>query len=201
MQRKNVIAAIAAVVVVAAGFVVADMGQASSCDGKTSSIETAQASSCSKTRTAQASSCTKTSKASAAKMSSEKTSCSAHASASCCAAGASASHARSGKASCCAASARQAHYAEVKEIADPISYRENSRVVVAGAFECGSCDIHKTSSCQAFIKTDDGKMIPLVLDRKVKGMHMSKSREFEVTGRIKTEGGIKFLEVTSYKAM
>ena len=201
MQRKIVIVAIAAVIVVAAGFVVADMGQASSCDGKTSSIKTAQASSCSKTSTAQASSCTKTSTASAAKMSAGQTSCSAQAKASCCPSGASASHAKAGKASCCATSARQAHYAEVKKIADPVPYRENTRVVVAGAFKCGSCDMQTTSKCQAFIKTADGKMLPLTQDKNVKGMYMSKSREFKVTGRIKSEGGIKFLEVTSFEAI
>lgn len=196
MQRKLVIAGIAAVMVVAAGFAVADMGQASSCDGKTASIETAQASS--RSKTAQASSCTKTSTASAAKVSAGQTECSAQAKAACCPSGASA---KSGKASCCAASARQAYYAEVKEIADPVSYRENSRVVVAGDFKCGSCDMQTTSKCQAFIKTADGKMLPLYHTQNVKGMYKSKSREFEVTGRIKTEGGIKFLEVTSYKAL
>ena len=108
---------------------------------------------------------------------------------------------KTGKASCCAASARQAHYTQVKEIADPVSYRENSRVVVAGAFQCGSCDLKSTDKCQAFIKTAEGKMLPLAHDKKVKGMYMSKSSEFEVTGRIKTEGGIKFLEVTSYNTL
>jgi len=202
MQRKLVVAAIAAVMVVVAGFAIADMGQASSCDGKTSSVKSAQASSCSKTSTAQASSCTKTSTASAAKMSAgQTTACSAQAKAACCPEGASASYAKAGKASCCASSARQAYYAEVKEIADPVAYRENSRVVVAGDFKCGSCDMQATSKCQAFIKTADGKMLPLYRTQSVKGMYMSKSREFEVTGRIKTEGGIKFLDVTSYKAL
>jgi hypothetical protein len=130
-----------------------------------------------------------------------KAACSAQDKAACCPEGASASYAKSGKASCCATSARQAYHAEVKEIADPVSYRENTRVVVAGAFKCGSCDMQAMSKCQAFIKTADGKMLPLTQDQNVKGMYMSKSREFEVTGRIKSEGGIKFLEVTSYKAL
>ena len=199
MQRKLVVSAIAAVMVVIAGFAIADMGQASSCDGTTSSVKTAQASSCSKT--AQASACTKTSTASAAKVSAGQTECSAQAKAECCPGGASASYAKSGKASCCASSARQAYYTEVKKIADPVSYRENTRVVVAGDFKCGSCDMQATSKCQAFIKTADGKMLPLYHTKSVKGMYKSKSREFEVTGRIKSEGGIKFLEVTSYKAM
>ncbi len=183
MQRKHVIVAIVAVVVAAAGYVAADLGQASACDGQTSSFEVAQASSCSKTKTAQASSCSKT------------------ASAACCPSGSNASYAKAGKASCCAAKMRQAHYAQVKEIADPVSYRENSRIVVAGAFKCGSCDLNSTEKCQAFIKTADGKMLPLGHDKNVKEMYMSKTREFKVTGRIKTEGGIKFLEVTSYKAL
>ena len=196
MQKKILIVAIAAVVLVAAGFVVADMGNAGECSS--SKVKTAGASSCSKT--AQASSCTRTTKASAAKLSAGK-SCGSQASASCCPAGASASHAEAGKAGCCAASARQAYYAQVKEIAAPVSYRENSRVTVAGDFKCGSCDLHKTSKCQAFIKTADGKMLPLKHDSKVKSMYQAGNREFEVTGRIHSEGGIQFVEVTSFRAL
>jgi hypothetical protein len=102
---------------------------------------------------------------------------------------------------CCTASARQAYYTQVKEVATPVNYRENSRVVVTGEFKCGSCNLKTTSSCQPFIKTADGKMLPLYHDKKFKGMCRSSSGSFEVTGRIKSEGGIKFLSVTSYRTI
>lgn len=197
MQKKYLIVVIAAFAITAAGFVVADLGNAGNC--KSSSVKTAQASSCSKS--AQASACARTTTASAAKMSAGRSCGSTASASSCCPSGSSASYAKSGKAGCCAASARQAYYAEVREIADHVSYRENSRVTLSGAFKCGSCDLNTTSKCQAFIKTADGKMIPLKHDSKVKGMYKSNTRDFEVTGRIKSEGGIQFVEVTSFKAM
>jgi hypothetical protein len=196
MQKKYLIVAIAAVAITAAGFVAADLGNAGNC--KSASVKTAQASSCSKS--AQASACTKTTTASAAKVSAGR-SCGSTASASCCPSGSSASYAKTGKAGCCAASARQAYYAEVKKVADHVSYRENSRVKMTGDFKCGSCDLNTTSKCQAFLKTAEGKMLPLKHDSKVKGMYKSSTREFEVTGRIKSEGGIQFVEVTSYRAL
>jgi hypothetical protein len=197
MQKKYLTVAIAAVMVAAAGFVAADMGSAGQCDGKTTSVKTAQASSCNKT--AQASACTWTRTASAAKLSAGK-SCSS-ASAACCADAKSAAYAKSGKASCCAASARHAHYAQVKKIADPVAERENSRVSMAGVFRCGLCDLDRTDKCQAFIKTAEGRMVPLKHDAKVKGMCKSGQREFEVTGRVKSEGGIAFVEVTNFEAL
>ncbi len=108
---------------------------------------------------------------------------------------------KSSQASCCPSNSRQAHYAQVKEIANNVTSRNNSRLVVAGTFQCGMCDLKTTSKCQAFIKTADGKMLPLAHNKKVKDMHMSKDHDIKVTGRVTTEGGIKFLKVTSYKTL
>jgi hypothetical protein len=177
MNKKIMIGSLAAALVLTvAVLAIGDAGRASACDGKT--------------KTASASYCTKT--ASAAKVSaSAGTQCTKAEMAAC---------SQSAKA-CCASMARQAHYTEVKEAADVIPGRVNTRVVMTGTYKCGSCDLGQTKKCQAFLKTADGNLYPLEKNAKVKKLKASKGKEFEVVGRIHKEGGIKFVEVTSVKAL
>jgi hypothetical protein len=109
--------------------------------------------------------------------------------------------AKCGRASCCANKARQAHYSQVKELATDIPYRENTRLVIAGTITCGTCDLGKTDRCQPFFETADGNLYPLSKGMPIQAMKKSGSKEFEITSRVKKEGGIKFLDVTSFKTI
>ena len=97
--------------------------------------------------------------------------------------------------------ARQASYTEIKDVADDIPGRVNTRIVVTGTYKCGSCDLGQTKKCQAFLKTAEGNLYPLEKNAKVKELKAAKGEEFEVVGRVHKEGGIKFLSVTSVKAL
>jgi len=97
--------------------------------------------------------------------------------------------------------AKQAHYTQVKEAATVLPYRENSRVVLAGTYKCGSCDLSVTDKCQAFLETANGQLYPLDMNAMAKAMYKSSSKEFEVTGRVIKMGGTKYLDVTNYSAM
>jgi hypothetical protein len=170
------IAAAAALGVAGALIAVGQTGQASACDGKT---ETASAGeSCSSTKTASAGE-----------------SCSSTASASSC------SKTAQAQASCCASQAKTAHYEQVKKAADEIPNRVNSRVVLTGTYTCGSCDLGMTDTCQAFLKTADGKLYPMEHSSTVKAMKKSGVKNFEVTARVTKQGGAKYLDVTNYAAM
>jgi hypothetical protein len=185
-KKTAMIAAAAALVLAVALIAIGDTGQATACDGKT------------KTASKSASSCTKTSTASAAKVASasgDKPSCSKTAQASC------ASMTKTASAACCAKMAKQAHYAQVKAAADNVPYRMNTRVVVAGTYTCGSCDLGMTDKCQAFLKTADGDLYPLKMDKQAKSIYKSGSKNIEVVARVTKAGGVKYLDVTSYKAL
>jgi hypothetical protein len=190
MLKKTVtIAAVAALVMAGALIAVGQTGQATACDGKTETASTG--SSCtSATKTASAgSSCTSTTKtASAAKVSS----CTGAASASSC------SKTAQAQSSCCAKQAKTAHYDQVKKAADQIPNRVNSRVVLTGTYTCGSCDLGMTDTCQAFLKTADGKLYPMEHSSKVKSMKGCGTKNFEVTARVTKQGGSKYLDVTNY---
>jgi len=188
LKKTAMIAAVAALVVVGAVVVMGGAGEVAACDGKT------------KTASAQASACTKS--ASAAKVSAATagtSSCTKSKTAS-----AAATCSEAARAACCAKMAKQAHYTQVKKAADNIPYRLNTRVVMAGTYTCGSCDLGATDTCQAFLKTADGQLYPLLHNKNVKmmyKMHKSGEKDFEVTARVTKQGGAKYLDVTYYTAM
>ena len=103
--------------------------------------------------------------------------------------------------SCCAKQAKTAHYEQVKKAADEIPNRVNSRVVLSGTYTCGSCDLGMTDTCQAFLKTADGKLYPMEHTSTVKAMKKSGTKNFEITARVTKQGGAKYLDVTNYTAM
>jgi hypothetical protein len=176
MRRKSTIIAAVVLVLAVAALAIGNTGQVAACDGKVKSASAAKVSAATASYSAgTAGTCSKTAQAKA-----------------CC---------PSASAACCANKARQAHYAQVKELADDIPYRENTRLVIAGTVTCGSCDLGKTDKCQPFVKTADGDFYPLKRSGKIKEMKNTGSKEFEVTTRVTKEGGIKFLEVTSFKAI
>jgi hypothetical protein len=178
LKKTAMIAAAAALVLAVALIAIGDAGQATACDGKTKTAST----------------CTKS--ASAAKVaSSGKASCSKAAQAAC------ASQSKTAQSACCAKMAKQAHYAQVKTAADNIPYRMNSRVVIAGTYQCGSCDLGTTDKCQAFIKTADGDLYPIKMDKQAKSIYKSGSKNIEVVARVTKAGGVKYLDVTSFKAL
>jgi hypothetical protein len=180
MYRKSVIAVMAVALVVAVAFIAVGSSQdVSACDGKTKT-----ASSCTQSASA--------AKVAAATASYDGSGCARTAKSGCTGAAA---------ASCCAKASRQAHQAQVKAVADNIPHRENSRVVYTGTYKCGSCDLGKTDKCQGFIKTTDGHLYPLIQDAKVREMRSLGNKELEVTGRVKSEGGVKYVEVTTYKVI
>ena len=97
--------------------------------------------------------------------------------------------------------AKQAHYAQVREAADVIPYRENTRVELTGTYKCGMCDLGTTDKCQAFLKTANGQLYPLDKNSKVKQMYKSGAKEFKVTARVVKQGGTKYLNVTNYSSI
>ena len=175
MNKKLLIGTLAAAMVLTvAVMAIGDSGNTSACDGK---AKTASATGC--TKTAQAAKISAGSECTQA----EKAACSQSAQA------------------CCAKKSREAHYSAVKEVADEMPGRVNSRLVLTGAYKCGSCDLGATKVCQPFLKTADGNLYPLQKSTKVKELKASKGKEFQVVGRIEKEGGIKFLNVTSVTAL
>lgn len=176
MRRNSMIIAAAVLVLAVAVFAMGSSGEGSACDGKIKSASAAKVSAASASYDAGGpGGCGKTAKARAG--------CPGAAS------------------NCCANKARKAHYAQVKEIADDIPYRQNTRLVIAGKFTCGACDLGKTDVCQPFVKTADGDFYPLKRNGKITEMKNTGSKEFEITARVTKEGGIKFLDVTSFKAI
>ena len=185
LKKTAIIAAVVALVAVGAVAVMGGAGDVAACDGKT------------KTASAQASACTKT--ASAAKVSA------ATAGTSSCTKTKTASVAATcSKSACCAKMAKQTHYTQVKKTADNIPYRINTRVVMTGTYTCGSCDLGATDKCQAFLKTADGELYPMLYNKNVKmmyKMHKSGEKDFEVTARVTKQGGAKYLDVTYYATL
>jgi hypothetical protein len=92
--------------------------------------------------------------------------------------------------------------ASLKGLVDDMPYRENKRVVLAGAtYACGHCSLEKTSDCSPMLKTADGKVYPLVRNNNATAMRGSDGKNLEVSGTVKKVDGVKYLEVKSYKVM
>ena len=191
MIKKTVtIAAVAALVTAGVFIAIGDAGQVAACDGKT------------KTASAGASACTKS--ASAAKVSAATAGTSSCSKTKTASASASCSKTAQAQSACCAKMAKQAHYTQVKNASDNIPHRINSRVVLAGTYKCGSCDLGATDKCQAFLETAGGQLYPMVGNQSVKSMyklHKKGENDFEVTARVTKKGGAKYLDVTYFDTM
>jgi hypothetical protein len=91
--------------------------------------------------------------------------------------------------------------ASLKGKVDEMPYRENKRVVLAGAYACGHCSLEKTADCSPMLKTADGKVYPLLENNQAKQMKAAEGKNLEVSGTVKKVDGVKFLDVKSYKVM
>jgi hypothetical protein len=83
-----------------------------------------------------------------------------------------------------------------------IPYREAKRLVVVGTMACGSCTYKKTASCAPLLKTEDGKVYPLVKNHMIKRMHQAETEQgFELSTRVRKISGVKYLEVLSFRSL
>jgi len=179
MSKKLMIIGAAVVLALAVALVATgDAGNTSACKDK------AKASAASaKSATQSASACTRSAAASA-----------------CCATSGKAAVAGYSKDACSDKAAAKS--AALSEIVDEIPYREAKRLVVAGTMECGSCTYQKTSTCAPLVKTEDGKVYPLVKNHMIKRMRQEKTEQgFELSTRVRKIDGVKYLEVLSYRAL
>jgi len=94
-----------------------------------------------------------------------------------------------------------ARTAALKEITDPLPYKNNKRVVVTGSMQCGSCSYKATAACAPLFKTIDGKVYALIQNGKWEAMHKSGADTFEVSTRVTKRSGMKYLEVVAFKAL
>lgn len=104
---------------------------------------------------------------------------------------------------CCADAKRAAHTSAVKKVVDNIPYREAKRLVVTGEVMCGKCaKIGEMVKCQPMVKTNDGKIYPLVKNGVVKKLRACHSdSQYKISGRVKKIQGVRYLDVTSVKVM
>jgi hypothetical protein len=91
--------------------------------------------------------------------------------------------------------------ASLKGVVDDMPYRENKRVVLAGAYACGHCTLDKTADCTPMLKTADGKIYPLLQNNRAKEMRSTEGKNIEVSGTVKKLDGVKFLDVKSYRVL
>jgi len=106
---------------------------------------------------------------------------------------------------CCktaAAKMRAKHISEIKSAVTELPYHESKRLVLSGQVLCGKCQLNKFETCQTLLKTNDGKLYPLLSNNKVHKLRMTESNNgFEITARVKRLDGIKYLEVISFNEM
>ena len=80
--------------------------------------------------------------------------------------------------------------------------RPDARIVLAGSYKCGHCAYSATASCSPMFETTSGKVYPMLASSTVKKLAKDGTAdEFELIARVRKQGGIKYLEVTSYKGI
>jgi len=85
---------------------------------------------------------------------------------------------------------------------DELPYAENKRVVLAGAYVCGHCNLHATEGCSPMFKTADGKVYPLIRNPEADKLRAANTGNgVEIASTVKKLDGIKYLEVKSYKSL
>jgi hypothetical protein len=92
--------------------------------------------------------------------------------------------------------------AVLKAAVDELPYRENKRVVLTGAYVCGSCQLHVTEGCSPLFKTADGKVYPLIQNPEATRLRQADAgKGVEIASTVKKLDGVKYLEVKSYKTL
>ncbi len=85
---------------------------------------------------------------------------------------------------------------------DQIPFREDKRLVLTGAYECGHCGLGATAECSPMFKTADGKVYPLWNSERVAGLRGDKTaKNVEIATVVKKVDGVKYLDVKSYKVL
>jgi hypothetical protein len=96
----------------------------------------------------------------------------------------------------------EAKTASAKHAVDKLPYAENRRVVLAGTYECGHCELHLTDECSPMLKTADGKIYPLLHNARVEALREAKcANGVEVSGLVRKIDGVKVIDVKSYRAL
>jgi hypothetical protein len=90
--------------------------------------------------------------------------------------------------------------AAIKQVSDEVPYAENKRVVLTGSYVCAHCSLHATEACAPMFKTEDGKVYPLMKTSRASDLRKA-GKTVEVSTRVRKIDGVKYLEVTSYKAL
>lgn len=89
-----------------------------------------------------------------------------------------------------------------KDAVDEIPYRENKRLVLAGSYVCGHCNLKATEGCSPMFKTAEGKIYPLIKNPEAMKLRAADSgKGVEIATSVKKLDGIKYLEVKTYKTL
>lgn len=122
-----------------------------------------------------------------------KSSCSKTAAASC---PVSAAQAGSDCAKKCATTACTGKKAEKSASIAPIEGREGTKMVLAGRYVCGYCDLGVSDKCQAAFRTTDGKNYLLVKNNFTKELKQTaRVKDVEIVTHVQKYDGVKYLEV------
>jgi len=79
---------------------------------------------------------------------------------------------------------------------ESINEREGERIVLAGHYACGYCDLGVSDSCQPGFQTKDGKNYLLVRNNLSKELKTAaRDKDVEIVTRVKKLDGVKYLEV------
>ena len=89
--------------------------------------------------------------------------------------------------------------ASLKGKVDEMPYRENKRVVLAGSYACGHCNLEMTEDCSPMVKTADGKVYPLLKNSLASELRSAEGKSLQLSGTVKKIDGVKYLDVKSYK--
>jgi hypothetical protein len=78
----------------------------------------------------------------------------------------------------------------------PIEGREGTRMVLAGRYVCGYCDLGVSEKCQAAFRTTDGKHYLLAKNNLTKELKQTaRSTDVEIVTHVEKYEGVKYLEV------
>jgi hypothetical protein len=89
-----------------------------------------------------------------------------------------------------------------KGAVDELPYAESKRVVLTGAYVCGHCNLQVTEGCSPMFKTADGKVYPLIKNPESAKLRAANGGNgVEIATTVKKIGGVKYLEVKSYKTL
>jgi hypothetical protein len=79
---------------------------------------------------------------------------------------------------------------------ETVPYREGKRVVLAGHYVCGHCELGVSDGCQPGFQTKDGKNYLLIKNNLSSELRSSaRDKDVEIVTRVRKLNGVKYLEV------